>query len=525
MHAQTIADLQGRVAALEKLVATLLPNAAAARAGDAKITAAVAAGFQPLDATLTAMAGVATSADTIIYFFGVDQATSTPLTAQARLLLDDATDSDMRTTLNLGSMAVQFANGVAIIGGTMDNVSITGGSITGIVDLAVADGGTGASTAAGARTNLGLVIGTDVQAYDAELAALAGLTSAADRLPYFTGSGTAALATFTAAARTVLDDATVGDILTTIGGQPLDATLTALAGVTTSADKFIYATGSDTFTTATVTSYARTILDDADEATLKATINAEANVDFLAVASPVFTGVIAGPTGGGPSAPPYTFTGDTDNGWYRSAGNTQAWSCGNFASMTLDATTWTKITDSTTPDLIVQRTGTISAGNTVMRLRARGPDSGGTATDYVTLLATADVLTDGAERGGFAIQTLIAGANTTVATLGVLGLTISTGTTITAFGTTTVSTNADFTLTARSSTSTQLHTGTLTADRAVTLSTSGALAGDWFLITRTGAGAFNLNIGTGPLKALATNTWGLFMYTGSAWGLRAYGAL
>jgi hypothetical protein len=34
------------------------------------------------------------------------------------------------------------------------NVTITGGSITGITDLAVADGGTGASTAANARTNL-----------------------------------------------------------------------------------------------------------------------------------------------------------------------------------------------------------------------------------------------------------------------------------------------------------------------------------------------------------------------------------
>jgi hypothetical protein len=47
---------------------------------------------------------------------------------------------------NVGTIAVQNSN----------NINITGGSITGIADLAVGDGGTGASTAADARTNLGV---------------------------------------------------------------------------------------------------------------------------------------------------------------------------------------------------------------------------------------------------------------------------------------------------------------------------------------------------------------------------------
>lgn len=106
----------------------------------------VAAGFQPLDAELTALAGLTSAADKLPYFTGSGTAALADFSAFARTLADDADAATARGTLGLGTIATQAASGVAI----------TGGSITGITDLAVADGGTGASTAAAARANLGL---------------------------------------------------------------------------------------------------------------------------------------------------------------------------------------------------------------------------------------------------------------------------------------------------------------------------------------------------------------------------------
>jgi hypothetical protein len=85
--------------------------------------------------------------------------------------------------------------------------------------------------------------------------------------------------------------------------------------------------------------------------------------------------------------------------------------------------------------------------------------------------------------------------------------------------------DAAATLVPGTSAMTQRWDTTLTADRAVSLGTTTAWNGARFRIVRTGAGAFDLNVGTGPLKALATDTWCDVEYDGSAWVLTAYGSL
>lgn len=104
-----------------------------------------ASGQAVTDATLMALAGAGT-ANKIPYFSATDTVTEASITATGVSLLGAADAASVRSTAGVGTIATQNSN----------SVSISGGSISGITDLAVADGGTGASDASTARTNLGI---------------------------------------------------------------------------------------------------------------------------------------------------------------------------------------------------------------------------------------------------------------------------------------------------------------------------------------------------------------------------------
>lgn len=243
-------------------------GASTAASARANLGLVIGTDVQAYDAELAAIAGLVSAADRLPYFTGSGTASLATFTAAGRALVDDADAAAQRTTLGLGTIATQASS----------SVSITGGSISGITDLAVADGGTGASTAADARTNLGLAIGSNVQAWSAVLDDLGGLTQATDKLPYFNSATTATTTDLTAFARTLLDDASSSAARTTLGVaigsdvQAYNAKLAAISGVTAAADTLFYFTSASAGAVTTFTSFGRSLVDDADASAARTTL-------------------------------------------------------------------------------------------------------------------------------------------------------------------------------------------------------------------------------------------------------------
>lgn len=125
---------------------------------------------QPLDATLTALAGVTTATNQLIYATGSDAFATTPLTAFGRSLIDDADATTARSTLGLGSAAIQaddryahrsnnlsdltsIATARSNLGlgslATLSNINNSNWSGT---PLAVSNGGTGVTTSTGSTS-------------------------------------------------------------------------------------------------------------------------------------------------------------------------------------------------------------------------------------------------------------------------------------------------------------------------------------------------------------------------------------
>lgn len=140
----------------------------------------------------------------------------------------DATDAWTSSEhLGLASGKAFYINGNSVLNATTLGSGVTGSSLTSVgtigtgtwqgTAVAIAYGGTGATDAGTARTNLGLAIGTNVQAYDAGLASIAGLTTTADRMIYTTASDVYAVTTLTSAGRAILDDADAAAQRTTLG--------------------------------------------------------------------------------------------------------------------------------------------------------------------------------------------------------------------------------------------------------------------------------------------------------------------
>ena len=151
--------------------------------------------------------------DAMQYKGGWNAATNTPSLADGTGSPGDMYRVTTGGSRNLGSGSQTFVTGDLLIA----NESVVWQRIQATDAVTSVAGLGGDITAAALRTALSLVVGTNVQAQNANLQALAGLTGAADTLGYFTGAGAMSTTGLTAVGRSIIGAATQAAARTALG--------------------------------------------------------------------------------------------------------------------------------------------------------------------------------------------------------------------------------------------------------------------------------------------------------------------